>query len=138
MKKYILIVIAWIISLYLSFTSFVLVKIVTNDIILNSYKVYSYTKINGNQILNKTEDVVDKWKLLWNKLTNKEKAKQLEQEQKNKQQENFENQEKLREELEFNPKVLFWLPYILFIIIFIFTYVKVSEWIDKFLEKLWL
>jgi len=135
MKKYILPIIVWFISLYLSFASFILIKIVTNDIILNSYKAYSYTKINGNKIINTAENAVDKGKLWWNKLTNKEKSKELEKKQAIEHQKDLEEQEKLKESLEFNQKVLAGLPYVIAIIVFIVTYVKTLEQTEKLVNK---
>ena len=127
MKKYILHILIWFISLYLSFSSFILVKIITNDIILNSYKAYSYAKINWNVIVEKTTSALDKWKLLWSKFRHKDEYAKLEKEYKLKEESKKKEQDELKNELEFNQKVLTGLPYILAIIIFIFTYTKTLE-----------
>jgi len=135
-KKYILPIISWFIALYLSFASFVLVKIITNDIILNSYKAYSIVKVQWNVIVDKAENIYDKWRLLLSKFTNKEKAKEIEKEISQEEKEILEKKEKLEKELEFNQKVLAWLPYILSIIIFLITYRKVLNELEEILSKI--
>ena len=131
MKKYILPIISWFIALYLSFASFVLVKIVTNDIILNSYKAYSIAKVQWNVVVDKAENIYDKWRLLISKFTNKEKAKEIEKEISQEEKEFLAQKEELQKELEFNQKVLAWLPYVIAFIIFIFTYVKVLKQFEE-------
>ena len=120
---------------YLSFSSFILVKILTNDIILNSYKAYSIAKLQWNVLTNKAENIYDKGKLLFTKLTNKEKAEELEKKIDTENKKYTESMEKMKKELEFNQIILSWLPYIISIIIFILTYTKLLRESEEFILR---
>ena len=127
MKKYIVAFIVGIVSLYLSFASFILIRILTNDIILNSYKAYSIAKIQTNALVDQASNLYDQWKLLINKFTNKQKAQQIEQELAQQEAQMLAQKQELQKQLEFNQKILSGLPYVLALIVFIFTYKKLYK-----------
>jgi hypothetical protein len=123
-----------ILSIYLAFSSIILSEIILHDIILNAYKSYSFTKVQTTNFINKAENIEEKWKILVNKLFNKDKAKEIEQKLKEKQLKEEKELNKLKENLKFKEKVLFLLPYIIGFIIFLISYVKLYKITQNFIN----
>ena len=134
-RKYIIRFFVWVLAFYLSLSSFILVKIITNDILLNSYNVYSQIKLWWNKVVDKVETTYSKWKVLFDKYLHKDKYKKTKQELEMKLEKTKQEQENLEKEMEFNKLILSGLPYVISFIIFIFSYAKVLKWTEELVDR---
>jgi len=134
--KYTLRLLVWFIAFYLSLSSFILVKIVTNDILLKSYNFYTELKLWGWKVSNIISTSYQKSKLLFDKYLHKDKYNKYKEDFEEKKKEKKEELNKLKKELEFNKFILSGLPYVIFVIVFIFTYSKILKKSEELIENI--
>ena len=132
MKKWILHIVSFILSAYFAYSSLVVVKIFTNDLLLNSYIAYEKTKLSSLSLLNTAESGLQKAKLFFQKYTNQEEYQQTKQELLEQQKISQELFKKQQEEFEKNRLILSLLPYVIALVLFVVFYVKIFEILSKF------
>jgi hypothetical protein len=132
MKKRILHIVSFILSAYFAYSSLVIVKIFTNDLLLNSYIAYEKTKLSSLSLLNTAETGLQKAKLFFQKYTNKKEYQQTKQELLEQQKISQELLKKQQEEFEKNRLILSLLPYVIALVLFVVFYVKIFEILSKF------
>ena len=132
MKKWILHIVSFILSAYFAYSSLVVVKIFTNDLLLNSYIAYEKTKLSSLSLLNTAESGLQKAKLFFQKYTNQEEYQQTKQELLEQQKISQELFKKQQEEFEKNRLILSLLPYVIALVLFVIFYVKIFEILYKF------